>query len=170
MRWARSSAIKCLKNRDGPHFFGSAAALRCDTQGAANTTGAANLLYYLWLKRIFDEPTVRISAMRRVIAESQERGMRTYERTWTPLRVAAITRPGVFAGVRDDARPHRVELDVPVAGENISLACGQARAISTFPEVARPFMDAVYMLNVVLVETFHEERASAGLPRREQQM
>jgi hypothetical protein len=49
-------------------------------------------------------------------------------------RVGTVARPGIIARVPHHPGPNRVELDVPAAGKEVSLAIDGRRAVPALPQ------------------------------------
>ena len=58
--------------------------------------------------------------------------MRFNQLVWLPERIVVIAAPAIFGRIIDHAGAHRIELNVPLAGEEIPLTL-QAGMILTLP-------------------------------------
>jgi len=84
--------------------------------------------------------------------------------------VAAVARPRVVSRRVHHMRPHRIELDVALAGEEVAVGLDDRRAEAALEECPAASVGAVDVLYVALAETLHEQRRSALALGRHQKM
>lgn len=85
--------------------------------------------------------------------------------------VAAITAPPVMRRVIDHPRTHRIQLDVALAAQQISLALDTRRFVAAIPQRTSPPISLIDVLNIAPPE--HDQQSRNGLQlclRRQQQM
>jgi hypothetical protein len=68
------------------------------------------------------------------------------------------------------AGTQRIQLDVPVAGEQVRLRLHDARAVAALPKRARAFVRAIHVLGLELGDVLHEAAAPFGRRRRQEQV
>ena len=93
-----------------------------------------------------------------------------YERIEVPFGVMAVTRPPVVDRIARQPRPDRIELDVSLADEEVSLAIDGRRPEATFPESAAALAAVIDCAHVSAADPLHHARHGVCLVRGHQQM
>jgi len=83
--------------------------------------------------------------------------MRTQGANGWRLRICPEARPPVVGRMLHHARPHRVQLDIPVARQHIAFVLGEARPKSAFPERPTTLVGSIHILHVALPEPLHQD-------------
>ncbi len=84
--------------------------------------------------------------------------------------VGAVARPAVLRRVGHHPRPHRVELDVALARQQIAFGLHHAGFVAPFPQAAGAPVEAVGVLDVAAPERLNQTRRGARFRRCQQQM
>ena len=115
-----------------------------------------DLVHFAGLQGVLKQPAVTLSSNPGIGIEGGADGMRRDQFVRFTLRVAAVARPAVGARVIHHAGPHRVELDVAHATQEIEVVLHEARAIPPLPQGATARVGAIDVLYVALTERRHQ--------------
>jgi hypothetical protein len=74
-----------------------------------------------------------------------------------------IAAPAIFGRIIGHAGAHRIELNVPVAGEEIPLTLYQAGMIPTLPQRSAPMVRLVDIPDIAPVKGLHDSTNAAQL-------
>src|SRR5690606_18964885 len=166
-----------LRRPSDPGRAGAASQLALD--GLAEAVVAENVLA---LERRADLPDfVRVqpgddqravggSACRVVGAERAVTRVGLDQRVGRAARVGGVARPRVIRRIGHHPGAHRVELDVPVAPQQVVVAVDQAGLVAAFPQGAGAAVAVVDVADVAPAEGLHEARQRRGLLRGQQQV
>src|SRR5258708_15522774 len=158
-------------NRDRPHFPGRAATGVGGNAGHPTGPGRkADLVYQRRIKRGIEKRGVSAPAPLRFGGEGEGCRMRIEQRLALPAGIAAVARPAILGGVPGQTCAYRVQLDVAIARQHVSLRIHQAGAKASFPQGSAAAQPPVQLLDVALAEAFHEGGASIGRARRDEKM
>jgi len=87
-----------------------------------------------------------------------------------PLCIHAVARPTVIRRMRHHARPHGIELDIAIAGQDIGFFLQQAGAKTSLPQRAAAPVSPIDVLHIALSQRLHQLAQAVGCSRRQQQM
>lgn len=89
--------------------------------------------------------------------------MRRQQRIVAKSYVCGGAGPGVSRRVVGHASADRIEVDVPVAAQDIAFAVDQAGLVSAFPQRSRTLVPSIELTDVLTPKLLHQSRGHAGI-------
>jgi hypothetical protein len=114
--------------------------------------GIADLLDHRWLQGLAEEGAIFRGA------HALELAMRGDDVVAHPQSHATVAGPAICRRVRDQARTHRVELDVALAVFQVTLRLHDGRAIAAFPQGAGAPVETVDVQDITPADVLHHAR------------
>ena len=123
-----------------------------------------------FVQRFTKECAIRGLAQCWPITKGDVDRMRRDERIPIAASVVAIARPSIRARVVDHPRTHRVQLDVPRAGKEVTLGVDHRRFEATLPQRAGATVSIVHPADEARSHRVHHARHAGVVLGRHQQM
>ena len=171
VRRVHAELVKSLnapEARDGQHARLSAGAVSVRRRALPDAVAADPIAPDV--PTALEQRAVRGLARGSRAAEGAVAGVRRDQRVVPPQRVRAEARPAVLVRRRDQARAHRVQLDVAHAGEQVPPRLKRQRFDALLPERAAALMRLVGVARVALGKRAHQARGAFRPRRRQQQV